>query len=114
MIDIKVGDKLTRDCYSEEYFVEVLCIGDNTFYGRDFYNIESSIDLDSGWKHYKDEVTKDLEGVFKFYEVLKQSDRIYVKPLLGNQSAFDHNKGFDSDTFETITEKEAIERGLKV
>tara|TARA_R110000772_G_scaffold53618_3_gene122633 strand:- start:1430 stop:1774 length:345 start_codon:yes stop_codon:yes gene_type:complete len=114
MIDIKVGDKLTSYGYSTKYFIEVLYIGNKSFYGRDSHNIESIMDFDSGWKHYKEEATKDLEGVFKFYKVIKYSDRVELKEHYGNKETFNHHKGFDSDTFETITEKEAIERGLNV
>ena len=114
MIDIKVGDQLTIDGCSGEYFIEVLHIGNNSFYGRDFYNNESTIDFDSGWKHYKEEGTKDLEGVFKFYKVVKRLDRVEISIQYGNKEEFNYTKGFDSDTSETITEEEAIERGLNV
>ena len=115
MIDIKVGDKLVRDSHSEEYIVKVLCIGNNTFYCRDFYNREYTIDFDSGWKQYKEEVIKDLEGVFKFYAIHKREGRLQVVSYLGDEVFFKRTKSaIDSGSGETITEKEAIERGLNV
>jgi len=114
MKDIKVGDKLRLSEHSKDYFIEVLHVGKYTFYGRDTAEMESSIMIDLDWEHYEEEVTKDLEGVFKFYEVLKIDSRIIIKTYLGNKQVFINHKGFDSDTVETITEKEAIERGLNV
>jgi len=113
-MEIKKGRKLRKPYFIKGSFVEVLHVGEHTFFGMDESENLRTYDFARDWELYENEPVKDLESVFKFYEVLKQSDRIYVKALLGNQSAFDHNKGFDSDTFETITEKEAIERGLNV
>ena len=114
MKDIKVGDKLRLSEHSKDYFIEVLHVGEDTFYGRDSAEMESSIMIDLDWQHYKEEVIKDLEGVFKFYRVIKCLDRITVSIQYGNKESFNYIKGFDSDKVETITEKEAIERGLNV
>ena len=113
-MEIKENQKIMEPLFEKGCFVQVLHVGKSTFFGMDNKGVLGTYISNRNWQPYEEEVIKDLEGVFKYYEVLKQSDRIYVKPLLGNQSAFDHNKGFDSDKFETITEKEAIERGLNV
>jgi len=113
-MEIKENQKLICPLFEKGCFVQVLHVGKSTFFGMDNKGVLGTYTSNRNWQPYEEEVVKDLEGVFKYYEVYKQSDRICVKALLGNHSAFDHSKGFDSDKFETITEKEAIERGLNV
>ena len=113
-MEIEVGNKLRFKNSESGCFIEVLHVGKYTFYGKDNEGFVETYMNNADWQHYEEEVTKDLEGVFKFYEVMNMSGRITVSIKHGDKESFNHNKDFDSDSIETITEKEAIERGLNV
>ena len=118
----KVGDLITCSFWGE-LKTKIVYIGEDKFacddkglqnYEED--GIESYYFNENDWQLWKEPVKKDLEGVQRFYVIktLKDNSR-HIRVFYSEQkkSLIDDLKVKSDKHIEILTEKEAIERGLK-
>lgn len=110
----KVGDKITSTYYPSRQYLIIKYIGKNSFFAEDYEDEDEEIlYFDNDWKHYKEPVKKDLEGVKTFYRVQKDRNGVRVHLVsVDNQMLECLKQLYPQNNY--ITEQEAIDRGLSI
>ena len=119
--NFKVGDKITCDLWQENDHLQfpysiIVYIKDDEFCIEDEDGLTVCLVDEHDWKHYKEPVKKDLEGLKKWYKLYYDiNDEVGDVSLVWRKiRPTDVKRDDDRYMVMYIKEEEAIERGLKI